>query len=93
MLSGDDFADGLDTFPTVIYHRGHSWGVKSAVANFSREVRSPFFLTFADRSHTAGEFAPVPPWVDDKERAKEAAWRAEGRERAHRFYPAWYLFK
>ena len=93
MLSGDDFADSLDTFPTVGYHKGHHWGVKSAVANFSREVGTPFFLTFADRSHTSNEFAKTPPWVDDKQKAAEKAWVASGRVRGHRFYPAWYMLK
>jgi hypothetical protein len=36
MMAGDDFADMHDTFPKPQVHQQFAWGVKSAVANFSR---------------------------------------------------------
>ena len=56
-MAGDDFADRHDTFPAMSHHRSNKWGVKSAVAKFSRDEGSPFFLTFADRSpsHVDGQ--------------------------------------
>jgi len=59
MLAGDDFADAQDTFPQIKTHAQFGWGVKSAVARFSREVGSPFFLTFADRNHLSTEQKPA----------------------------------
>lgn len=38
MMAGDDFADMYDTFAKLRTARDWRWGVKSAVARFSREV-------------------------------------------------------
>ena len=38
MMAGDDFADMYDTFAKLRIARDWRWGVKSAVARFSREV-------------------------------------------------------
>jgi hypothetical protein len=38
MMAGDDFADMYDTFAKLPIARSWRWGVKSAVARFSREV-------------------------------------------------------
>ena len=104
MMGGDDFADQIDTFPGLKVHSGSAWGVKSAVSQFSREVGSPFFLTFADYTHQtteytsrAAEFDSNPPAITD-DRAKrmprvEELPPREHRVRPQRFYPAWYMFK
>ena len=91
MLAGDDFADEHDTFPRMNDHAGWHWGVKSAVAQFARSVRSPFFLTFADRSHVSTHRAPkASKEFDDDDRTLHLEL---DRVRAHQYYPAWYLFK
>ena len=104
MMAGDDFADQIDTFPCLKVHSGSAWGVKSAIAQFSREVGSPFFLTFADYTHQtteytsrSAEFDPSPPTISNDlaklmPRAEELPPR-QHRLRPQRFYPAWYMFK
>lgn len=37
-MAGDDFADMYDTFAKLPIARSWRWGVRSAVARFSREV-------------------------------------------------------
>ena len=93
MLAGDDFADEHDSYPSMAIHKRRKWGVKSAVARFSREMGSPFFLTFADHWHTASE---VTPWSDEEFVERRPRGRLNTmaqRERNHEFYPAWYMFK
>jgi len=98
MIAGDDFADSHDTFPASRVHKKAAWGVKSAVARFSREVGSPFFLTFADRVHITTANNPMDntefenttkgkpvdlPGTTSKDRTV----------RPNHFYSAWYMFK
>jgi len=79
------------------------WGVKTAVVRFAEGVGSPFFLTFADRARDATERTP---WLDEADPASEWFAGHTNRElrritasdivapvRAHRIYPAWYMFK
>uniref|UniRef100_A0A7S0NTR8 Class I SAM-dependent methyltransferase n=1 Tax=Calcidiscus leptoporus TaxID=127549 RepID=A0A7S0NTR8_9EUKA len=96
MFAGDDFADGHDT----AYHFAVSptWGVKSALANFSATVGSPFFLTFADRKHLSYPMTPLsdgPEFDDDPEglRGKAIRQGIPSPVRSHSFFPAWYMFK
>jgi len=96
MVAGDDFADFWDKFPSRKNHAGRNWGVKSAVTQFSKDVGSPFFLTFADSSHGSTEVSPrgEAEFVETHPTMNNLA--APPREfaiRAHDFYPAWYLFK
>ena len=95
MFAGDDFADVHDTAYSV--RPGVGYGVKSAVANFSAAVSSPFFLTFADKPHFARPmtFSDGPEFEEDPE-DKIQALKARGLAspvRAHSFLPAWYMFK
>jgi len=66
MMAGDDFADMFDTFPSHKNHVSSKWGVKSAVAGFSKAVGSPFFLTFADRSHSTTSNDPTSTFEFDQ---------------------------
>mmetsp|Transcript_11116 Transcript_11116/g.31459 ORF Transcript_11116/g.31459 Transcript_11116/m.31459 type:complete len:278 (+) Transcript_11116:101-934(+) len=96
MLAGDDFADMHDTFPAPDLHRTCHWGVKSAVAQFAKEVGSPFFLTFADRSHysTAQWPKSEAEWEGDVNVTAQSEMPPEQfRARGNQMYPAWYLFK
>ncbi len=106
MLAGDDFADFVDSYPSgasdAWLHISFKWGVKTAVAHFAREVGSPFFLTFADRSHQATENLKE---IDEEFEVADrplSSYRGgvenykllpSDHVRSHRFYPAWYLFK
>jgi len=96
MVAGDDFADFWDKFPSRKNHAGRNWGVKSAVTQFSKDVGSPFFLTFADSNHGSTEVSPrgEAEFVETHPTMNNLA--APPREfaiRAHDFYPAWYMFK
>jgi len=96
MLAGDDFADMYDVFPASEVHQQNHWGVKSAVAQFAKEIGSPFFLTFADRSHgtTAQEPKSDIEWEDDGDIETHPELPPKPfRVRKHAMYPAWYLFK
>ena len=105
MIAGDDFADEHDSFPHLHYHSEKRWGVKSAVAQFSRSVGSPFFLTYADRKHTSTEVDPnsTTEWDADccparaccppAQRRKFVSVPLDARVRSHQMYPAWYMFK
>jgi len=96
MMAGDDFADMDDSFPSLSIHSNSHWGVKSAVAQFAKEVGSPFFLTFADRLHitTAQEPKSEIEWEDDSDIGKNPELPPKQfKVRRHAMYPAWYLFK
>ena len=105
MLAGDDFADLHDTYPGLPIppgdkhptHRTFQWGVKSAVANFSATVGSPFFLTFADRHHPDEPLGPISraEWEEDAEEVRQLtkAGGIPSAVRANKMHPAWYLFK
>jgi len=99
MIAGDDFADMHDSFPAKQFAQAFHWGVKSAVAQFAKEIGSPFFLTFADRNHATTEKHPddKTEWEEDGdlgaiEKHPEMPPK-EFRVRRHDMYPAWYLFK
>lgn len=96
MLAGDDFADSYDMFPNSSVHRVNYWGVKSAVAQFAEAVGSPFFLTFADRSHVSTakglsgeEFFNHDDQIPSMPELPPLPYLV----RSHQFFPAWYLFK
>ena len=104
MLAGDDFADLHDT--AYSFKVSPSFGVKSAVAEFSARVGSPFFLTFADRPHWTrpGQLSDSPEEFQDMQPAGRPAGGDKGMQlakdhgianpvRAHAWFPAWYLFK
>ena len=91
MLAGDDFADAHDAYFAKRYHAKYHWGVKSAVSEFSRTVGSPFFLTFADRSHSTTENSQLNSTAEWDERDENQPKWATVRRNA--FYSAWYLFK
>jgi len=95
MLAGDDFADMYDTFYKLPTAKIWKWGVKSAVARFSREVGSPFFLTFADRQHTSTENSPLSSseWLDNPRDKRMLNIPPNELVRRQEFFPAWYLFK
>jgi len=95
MLAGDDFADVHDS--AFAARAGASWGVKSAVVNFSSTVGSPFFLTFADRPHfmRPSTLSDGPEFESDTAATLKVA-RHSGilrPVRAQSFFPAYYMFK
>ena len=106
-MAGDDFADAHDhQGPGCVGGggaRAMNWGTKSAVANFSRFVGRPFFLTFADhyrgRPHESGD--SDPEWAQGEKASREgSALRAIAQKagildpvRSNQMFPAWYLFK
>ena len=94
MFAGDDFADAHDS---AYFRPPKGWGVKSAVANFSATVGSPFFLTFAERPRFTrpSKFNDGPEFESDDEAKTRLAQTHGIRKpvRAHAFFPSWYMFK
>jgi len=103
MMAGDDFADAHDFFSRSRAHVHYKWGVKSAVASFSADVGSPFFLTIAEHYHASTETNPTgtrefdEPSEDETRNAQHAIGGSRGRRsritRGNMNFPAWYMFK